>query len=137
MENNDIIDDLLVDLKTLVDHDYFRRICHMFRNDRRLILKNLLTILNVPIDDPSVICRIELLLKNEMKNMIITNSSHIKRTSSLKFSSGINTHICVWRGDITKLSIDVIINAANSGMLGCFAMNHPCIDNAIHCAAGI
>jgi O-acetyl-ADP-ribose deacetylase (regulator of RNase III) len=28
------------------------------------------------------------------------------------------------------------VNAANSGMLGCFKPNHPCIDNAIHNWAG-
>jgi len=42
----------------------------------------------------------------------------------------------VWQGDICQLQIDAIVNAANEVMLGCFTPNHPCIDNAIHCAAG-
>ena len=43
----------------------------------------------------------------------------------------------LWRGDITRLAVDTIVNAANSGMLGCFVPCHGCIDNAIHSAAGI
>lgn len=43
----------------------------------------------------------------------------------------------LWQGDITTLRIDAIVNAANSGMLGCFVPDHACIDNAIHTYAGI
>lgn len=45
--------------------------------------------------------------------------------------------VYLWRGDITTLQCDGIVNAANSGMLGCFCPNHGCIDNAIHTFAGI
>lgn len=45
--------------------------------------------------------------------------------------------IYLWQGDITRLSVDAIVNAANSAMLGCFAPCHGCIDNAIHSAAGV
>lgn len=45
--------------------------------------------------------------------------------------------ISVWQGDITRLRIGAIVNAANSQMLGCFVPCHRCIDNAIHSAAGI
>ncbi|WP_026882073.1 protein-ADP-ribose hydrolase [Clostridium akagii] len=43
----------------------------------------------------------------------------------------------IWQGDITRLEVDAIVNAANSQMLGCFSPCHSCIDNAIHSAAGI
>lgn len=43
----------------------------------------------------------------------------------------------LWKGDITRLAVDAIVNAANSKMLGCFVPNHRCIDNAIHTAAGL
>ena len=45
--------------------------------------------------------------------------------------------ICLWRGDITTLRCDAIVNAANSALLGCFCPNHGCIDNAIHTYAGM
>ena len=45
--------------------------------------------------------------------------------------------ITLWQGDITRLSIDAIVNAANSALLGCFIPCHRCIDNAIHSAAGL
>lgn len=43
----------------------------------------------------------------------------------------------LWRGDITTLKVDAIVNAANSQMLGCFVPCHACIDNAIHTYAGV
>ncbi len=43
----------------------------------------------------------------------------------------------LWRGDITTLAVDAIVNAANSGMTGCWAPLHYCIDNAIHTFAGV
>lgn len=45
--------------------------------------------------------------------------------------------ISLWRGDITRLAVDAIVNAANSQMLGCFVPLHGCIDNCIHSAAGV
>lgn len=45
--------------------------------------------------------------------------------------------ISIWKGDITRLAVDAIVNAANSRMLGCFIPNHHCIDNCIHTFAGI
>ena len=45
--------------------------------------------------------------------------------------------IYLWKGDITTLKCDAIVNAANSRMLGCFYPNHKCIDNAIHTFAGV
>ena len=45
--------------------------------------------------------------------------------------------LSIWQGDITRLSVDAIVNAANSQMLGCFVPMHTCIDNCIHTYAGI
>ena len=45
--------------------------------------------------------------------------------------------IALWQGDITRLAVDAIVNAANSRLLGCFIPCHRCIDNAIHSAAGL
>jgi O-acetyl-ADP-ribose deacetylase (regulator of RNase III) len=43
----------------------------------------------------------------------------------------------VWQGDITRLRVGAIVNAANSGMTGCYSPCHACIDNCIHTYAGI
>ncbi len=43
----------------------------------------------------------------------------------------------IWQGDITTLRCDAIVNAANSGMTGCYVPNHSCIDNCIHTFAGM
>ena len=45
--------------------------------------------------------------------------------------------VAIWRGDITLLKADAIVNAADSQMLGCFVPGHRCIDNAIHTYAGM
>ena len=45
--------------------------------------------------------------------------------------------ISLWQGDITRLKVDAIVNAANSRGLGCWHPLHACIDNAIHSAAGL
>ena len=39
--------------------------------------------------------------------------------------------LSIWQGDITRLAVEAIINAANSQMLGCFIPMHTCIDNPI------
>ncbi len=43
----------------------------------------------------------------------------------------------LWQGDITRLRVDAIVNAANSQMMGCWHPLHACIDNCIHSAAGL
>ena len=49
----------------------------------------------------------------------------------------VRNDLYLWRGDITTLKVDAIVNAANSGMTGCWHSNHSCIDNCIHTFAGI
>ena len=48
-----------------------------------------------------------------------------------------NSKLALWQGDITRLKVDAIVNAANSQGLGCWHPLHGCIDNAIHSAAGL
>ena len=57
----------------------------------------------------------------------------ITRVDTLTFRD----RIAVWRGDITLIATDAIVNAANDQMLGCFVPGHSCIDNAIHTFAGM
>lgn len=51
--------------------------------------------------------------------------------------SPLDSRLRLWQGDITRLKVDAIVNAANSQLLGCFIPMHRCIDNAIHSAAGM
>ena len=50
--------------------------------------------------------------------------------------SQLDQRIYLWQGDITRLKVDAIVNAANKNGLGCYIPNHHCIDNTIHTMAG-
>ena len=51
--------------------------------------------------------------------------------------SPVRGDLYLWRGDITTLKVGAIVNAANSGMTGCWQPCHGCIDNCIHTFAGV
>ena len=68
--------------------------------------------------------------ENKKKKIIISNDI-------AEFTNYKKTQICLWKGDITTLKVDAIVNAANSQGLGCFIPCHKCIDNSIHSASGI
>lgn len=61
-------------------------------------------------------------LQEELKNKSITKVEDIKPISvNIKESNLQNIDkICLWKGDITTLKIDSIVNAANSGGLRLF-----------------
>ena len=63
-----------------------------------------------------------------------TREKGVTRLSDL---TPVQNGLYLWRGDITTLAVDAIVNAANSALLGCFSPNHACIDNAIHTYAGV
>ena len=63
-----------------------------------------------------------------------TSAKGITRLADLK---PVEKGIYLWKGDITTLECDAIVNAANSQMLGCFQPLHNCIDNCIHTFAGL
>lgn len=67
-------------------------------------------------------------LKNEIKKKGITFEKNIPFNKDI---------ISIWQGDITTLKCDVIVNACNEYLLGCFVPGHKCIDNAIHSFAGM
>lgn len=67
-------------------------------------------------------------LQNVTANKGITDITNLEQ---------IEDGIYLWQGDITTLRCDAIVNAANSGMTGCYCPCHGCIDNAIHTYAGI
>ena len=49
----------------------------------------------------------------------------------------VQPELYLWQGDITTLQCDAIVNAANSGLTGCYIPCHACIDNCIHTFAGV
>ena len=49
----------------------------------------------------------------------------------------VDSRLYLWQGDITRLKVDAIVNAANNGMTGCYQPLHNCIDNCIHTYAGM
>ena len=77
-------------------------------------------------------------LKEELsaKGMVsLSDIPTIKEQFNSKFPHA--DKISLWQGDITRLNVGAIVNAANSQMLGCFVPCHRCIDNAIHSFAGM
>lgn len=73
----------------------------------------------------------------EVQDVYLREECTRKGVISLSDISQEQPGIYLWQGDITRLSVDAIVNAANSAMLGCFVPCHGCIDNAIHSAAGV
>lgn len=72
----------------------------------------------------------------QIQDSYLTEETRQKGIVTLEELSPIQPGIYVWQGDITTLQCDAIVNAANSGMTGCYVSNHRCIDNCIHTFAG-
>ena len=62
-----------------------------------------------------------------------TEENGVIDVDSLEFRE----NIALWKGDITRLNADAVVNAANNSLLGCFIPHHKCIDNVIHSRAGV
>lgn len=54
-----------------------------------------------------------------------------KGTVSIEDIQESQPDLYIWRGDITTLAVDAIVNAANSGMTGCYLPCHNCIDTFV------
>ena len=108
------------------------------KSDRRSIIRSLMNI-RMPKPISSEFMRIQdEFLKLESKEKGIVSWKDLPNIGD-QYNSRYNQgdKISIWQGDITRLQVDAIVNAANSQMLGCFVPCHKCIDNAIHSAAGI
>lgn len=105
------------DLETPTDTDGKRRILRSLMNIR----------MPKKLDDSVLTIQDEYLRERIRENGIVTLSE----------ISVIRAGMSIWQGDITRLSVDAIVNAANSQMLGCFVPMHTCIDNCIHTFAGV
>jgi O-acetyl-ADP-ribose deacetylase (regulator of RNase III) len=73
----------------------------------------------------------------EVQDEYLTERAEEKGVVRLSDITVIRDGLSIWQGDITRLEVDSIVNAANSQMLGCFVPMHTCIDNCIHTFAGV
>lgn len=73
----------------------------------------------------------------EVQNAYLQEETEKKGITELADLTAIQNGVYLWKGDITTLRCDAIVNAANSQMLGCFCPCHGCIDNAIHTFSGV
>ncbi len=96
--------------------------------EQKILLRSLFNIrMPLPVNDEFL----------EIQNTYLQEEIRIKGITAISDLQPLQKDIYLWRGDITTLQCDAIVNAANSQMLGCFCPNHGCIDNAIHTFAGV
>ena len=126
-----IIDDLLNELRQEIVDNLNIVIPQNFDQKRKLLHATLNTLrpnrLTIKFQKS-----LDQLLQTELREKAIQYIENISILVTLD-----KTKIGLWRGDITCLEIDAIVNAANAQLLGCFQPLHSCIDNAIHSAAGV
>lgn len=101
-------------------------------NEQKYLLRSLMNV-RMPQEASDEFLRIQdEYLQEVNKSHGITDFSELKPVSERG-----NGDFFLWRGDIITLKIGAIVNAANSGMTGCWQPCHICIDNCIHTFAGI
>ena len=93
----------------------------------RNIIHHLLTV-SPPLTIQTVYDRMDMILEYELGHSTIIYPKDLDMVG--------RSNICLYFGDISLLSSDIIVNAANTGLLGCFQPTHLCIDNVIHSKAG-
>ncbi len=108
------------------------------KSEKRMIMRALMNIrMPKPISKEFLEVQDEFLQEESRKRGVV----QLNDIPTLKVQYGLenkySNKISIWKGDITRLQIDAIVNAANSQMLGCFVPGHMCIDNAIHSFAGL
>ncbi|KGQ69648.1 appr-1-p processing enzyme family domain-containing protein [Chelonobacter oris] len=97
-------------------------------DEKRQLLRALMNIRRPQQEHPEFLCIQDQLLQEEVK---------VKGVVTMQDLSSIRPNLYLWQGDITRLQVGAIVNAANNQLLGCFQPLHRCIDNAIHSQAGL
>lgn len=97
-------------------------------HEQKRILRSLMNIRHPKAIDAEFLAVQDEYLRREIEDAGITHLADLKPVSG---------DLYLWQGDITTLRCGAIVNAANSGMTGCYAPCHACIDNCIHTFAGI
>ena len=96
--------------------------------DKKHLLRGLMNVRPPRPVDPEVLTLQDEFLQEELKHKGVVELENLKP---------VEPQIYLWKGDITRLKVGAIVNAANDQMLGCFVPGHHCIDNAIHTFAGM
>ena len=108
------------------------------KGDRRSVLRSLMNIRAPKLIPSNILVIQDDYLQEDAREKGIVSFDKIPTVKeALQSNSEYADKISIWQGDITRLEVDAIVNAANSQMLGCFVPCHKCIDNAIHSASGI
>jgi len=97
-------------------------------DDQRLLLRGLMNVRTAQSSDAEFL---------EIQDEYLREATAQKGVTDVNALSPLHPGLYLWQGDITTLRCDAIVNAANSGMTGCYVPNHRCIDNAIHTFAGV
>ena len=95
---------------------------------QRVLLRGLMNVRPAKQISPEFLSVQDEYLRQELSEAGVTHVEDLQPVSG---------ELYLWQGDITTLKCDAIVNAANSGMTGCYIPNHRCIDNAIHTYAGV
>ena len=104
---------------------------------KKRILRSLMNIRMPKMLPPAVLKIQDDYLQERNRENGIVEISDIPTVAELGSKHAFADKLSVWQGDITRLAVDAIVNAANSQMLGCFVPMHTCIDNCIHTFAGV
>ena len=126
MENLDYILEILIDVMPEFKHIQLPA----DRAGKRKLMRSFMNIL------PSLELSEEFIKSQNEELIIQLTEKGIVEIETIE-SSILNPRLKLWKGDITRLKVDAIVNAANIQMLGCFIPLHGCIDNAIHSSAGV
>lgn len=101
--------------------------------EQRLLLRGLMNVRPPQDADEEFLAVQDEYLSEETRRKGITDIDDLEPACELDAAG----RLYLWQGDITTIRCDAIVNAANSGMTGCYVPNHRCIDNCIHTYAGV
>ena len=96
--------------------------------EQRKLLRSLMNVRMPKVADEAFLRVQDEYLRQELADEGITDLDDLRPVSG---------DLYLWQGDITRLKCGAIVNAANSGMTGCYIPCHACIDNCIHTFAGV
>lgn len=105
-----------------------KQIIHTDAERQKILLRGLMNVRNPHPISPEFL---------EIQDTYLWEETAQKGITDIRDLPPLQPGLYLWQGDITTLKCDAIVNAANSGLTGCYIPNHRCIDNAIHTYAGV